>query len=242
MGCTDLSVCYLPRSLSQNGISPFWDYWQRRVLGLYFSSILVFCLLGCRGCVSFTMPLSHSVLLVYDTYSFIFILTLYIVSGSVLVWSYYYLDTDPQFKVFLFSVLLFLFSMYGLVFSGHLLSIFVFWDLLGFCSLFLVFYFRTRSSLAGGLLTGLSNRVGDVFLLLVFGFLGLDCCYNSIFIGYFLLVIASTKSAQVPFSAWLPAAILAPTPVSALVHSSTLVTAGVYLLFRFQDLRGGVLL
>lgn len=185
------------------------------------------------GSASVALPLSHSLLLVIDSFSFLFMFTLSIVSGSVLIWAYYYLDTEPHFKVFLNTVFLFLFSIFGLVLSGNLLILFVFWDLLGFSSLFLVFYFRTRSSMAGGLLTGLSNRVGDVLLLFLFGTVALDSSLSSIILFYLLVLTSMTKSAQVPFSAWLPAAILAPTPVSALVHSSTLVTAGVYLLLRF---------
>ena len=73
-------------------------------------------------------------------------------------------------------LLLFLISMFGLVFSADLLRLFVAWDLLGFTSFFLVIFYRTRSALAGGLLTGLTNRVGDVFLLALFGL----CIYNSV--------------------------------------------------------------
>jgi len=131
-------------------------------------------------------------------------------------------------------ILFFLGSIFTLVFSADLLTLFVAWDLLGFTSLFLVIFFRSRASLAGGLLTGLTNRIGDVFLLLLFG----CSCYSTdsplTTSLYFLFFVRFTKSAQVPFSSWLPAAILAPTPVSALVHSSTLVTAGVYLLYRFS--------
>jgi len=126
--------------------------------------------------------------------------------------------------------------MFGLVFRSDLLTLLVFWDLLGFTSFFLVVYYRSRGSLTGGLLTGLTNRVGDCLLLFWLG-LGLVSGHSLSFGALVLLVLASfTKSAQVPFSAWLPSAMVAPTPVSALVHSSTLVTAGVYLLYRFVAL------
>jgi len=132
--------------------------------------------------------------------------------------------------------------MFGLVFSADLLSLFVAWDLLGFTSFFLVIFYRSRASLAGGILTGLTNRVGDVFLLFLFGLVNYSSASPSSWTLYLLLVIRFTKSAQAPFSSWLPAAILAPTPVSALVHSSTLVTAGVYLLFRFCSLESALLM
>lgn len=151
----------------------------------------------------------------------------------MVTWSYYYLDTEPDFRRFSSLIFLFLVSMFSLVLAGNLLSLFVAWDLLGFRSFFLVVFFRSRSSLSGGLLTGLTNRLGDVFLLVAFGFL----CRNLLsWAVYLLIVVGCTKSAQVPFRSWLPAAMLAPTPVSALVHSSTLVTAGVYLFYRFLPL------
>jgi len=113
---------------------------------------------------------------------------------------------------------------------------------LGFASFFLVVFNRNRASLAGGLLTGLSNRVGDVMLLVYFGL-----CYfttaTSLGVFKFLIAVAAiTKSAQFPFRAWLPAAMCAPTPVSALVHSSTLVTAGIYLVYRFTPSLSSVLI
>jgi len=146
------------------------------------------------------------------------------------------MDREAKYKQFISLILSFLFSMFLLVFSGDLLTLFVAWDLLGFSSLFLVIFYRSRSSLGGGLLTGITNRVGDVFLLVLFGLGGTFAGNVNISLALLLILVSITKSAQVPFSSWLPAAILAPTPVSALVHSSTLVTAGVYLLFRFSAL------
>jgi len=92
------------------------------------------------------------------------------------------------------------------------------------------------------MLTVLANRVGDVMILTSIGILVLQGHWTvtlildfhlSAWAGLTVMVAAITKRAQIPFSAWLPAAIAAPTPVSALVHSSTLVTAGVFLLIRF---------
>jgi len=140
------------------------------------------------------------------------------------------------FRRFMILVFAFLFSMFLLVFSQNLLLLFVAWDLLGFSSLFLVFFYRSPSSLSGGILTGLTNRFGDVLFLLFFGLSPCSTSWPMSRIVLLLVVVSITKSAQLPFSAWLPAAMLAPTPVSALVHSSTLVTAGVYLLFRFYPL------
>jgi len=206
------------------------------MLCLFFLFATTARLVCCQGTITLFLPFSHTLVLVVDVFTLVFVHTLIIVSSRVLLWSYYYLDTDTKYKDFILLVISFLLSMVGLVLSGNLLIIFVFWDLLGFTSLFLVFYFRSRSSLSGGILTGLTNRIGDIVLLLLFGLClrGLTSTYTVWF--YLLVVVAITKSAQVPFTAWLPAAILAPTPVSSLVHSSTLVTAGIYLLFRFLPL------
>jgi len=182
-------------------------------------------------CVNFS--LSHRLFISCDHSSFIFFATLVVISSRVLLWSYSYIDSEARFSKFTALLIAFLLRIFGLVFRSELLTLLVFWDLLGFTSFFLVVFFRSRSSLSGGLLTGLTNRIGDCLLLVCLG-LRFASGSSLLFSGVLLLVLASfTKSAQVPFSAWLPAAIVAPTPVSALVHSSTLVTAGVYLLYRF---------
>lgn len=93
-----------------------------------------------------------------------------------------------------------------------------------------------------GLITVYTNRLGDVAVVLGISFMlktgfwgrwGVLGLKDDFIVGSLVFFAAITKSAQIPFSSWLPAAMAAPTPISSLVHSSTLVTAGVYLLIRF---------
>ena len=104
---------------------------------------------------------------------------------------------------------------------------------MGITSFLLVIYYKNRKALGRGIITALTNRLGDAFLLVMVGlaFLPLTATYTLLIL---LLLTSITKRAQYPFRRWLPAAMAAPTPVRALVHSSTLVTAGVYLLLRFN--------
>jgi NADH-ubiquinone oxidoreductase chain 5 len=144
---------------------------------------------------------------------------------------------------------MFVLSIILLIISPNLIRILLGWDGLGLISYCLVIYFQNIKSYNAGILTALSNRIGDVALLIAIAWILNYGSWNYIFyvecikndflikiIGGFIILAAITKRAQIPFSSWLPAAIAAPTPVSALVHSSTLVTAGVYLLIRFNYL------
>lgn len=113
---------------------------------------------------------------------------------------------------------------------------------MGLTSFILVSYYQRDKALGAGLVTAFINRVGDALLLLRIALLGVNghwymwgLRWADSMVGVVMLIVvivAITKRAQIPFSYWLPAAMRAPTPVSALVHSSTLVTAGVYLLIR----------
>jgi len=160
-----------------------------------------------------------------------------------------YIRGDKFINRFIFLVLIFVISIILLIISPNLIRILLGWDGLGLISYCLVIYFQNVKSYNAGILTALSNRIGDVALLIAIAWILNYGGWNYIFyidyikndylikiIGGFVVLAAMTKRAQVPFSSWLPAAIAAPTPVSALVHSSTLVTAGVYLLIRFNCL------
>jgi len=173
-----------------------------------------------------------------------------LISGMVILYSGVYIEAEVSFSRFIILVALFVLSMALIIFSPNLIRILLGWDGLGLVSYCLVIFYQNVKSLNAGLLTILSNRVGDVALLLRIAWLFREGSWGLFSINWFisgligsfitvLVVLAAiTKSAQIPFSAWLPAAIAAPTPVSALVHSSTLVTAGVYLIIRFREVLG----
>lgn len=185
-----------------------------------------------------------------DWISCLFMAFVLFISSIVIFYRKDYMGSDRAINRFILLVLLFVLSMVLLIISPNLISILLGWDGLGLVSYCLVIYFQNEKSYNAGILTALSNRIGDVLILLSIAWIMnfgswnyifyLDFCGSGYsFIGRLLVFAAITKRAQIPFSAWLPAAIAAPTPVSALVHSSTLVTAGVYLLVRFINLLEG---
>lgn len=179
-----------------------------------------------------------------------FIGVVFLISSIVLFYCYVYIAGDKNLVRFIILVFLFVLSMIFLILSPNIISILLGWDGLGLVSYCLVIYYQNVKSANAGILTVLSNRVGDVAILLciswMFNFGGWNFFYfqhlfrveELKFVLILVVLAAMTKRAQIPFSAWLPAAIAAPTPVSALVHSSTLVTAGVYLLIRFREIIG----
>nr|YP_009390963.1 NADH dehydrogenase subunit 5 [Meroptera pravella]ARV87621.1 NADH dehydrogenase subunit 5 [Meroptera pravella] len=182
-----------------------------------------------------------------DWMSLLFMMFVLLISSVVIFYSKSYMSSELNLNRFIILVLLFVFSMILLIISPNIISILLGWDGLGLVSYCLVIYYQNFKSYNAGMLTALSNRIGDVLILLVISWMLNYGSWNYIFylefmkndyemmvVGTMIIMAAMTKSAQIPFSSWLPAAMAAPTPVSALVHSSTLVTAGVYLLIRFN--------
>nr|QGZ10017.1 NADH dehydrogenase subunit 5 [Eisenia nordenskioldi nordenskioldi] len=180
--------------------------------------------------------------LILDPMGLMFSCTVLMISANVLKFSTVYMADDKFINRFTILVLLFVLSMNMLIFMPHLMMLLLGWDGLGIVSFILVIYYQNPKSLAAGMITALTNRIGDVVLLLAIAWTLNQGHWNILHMWstneemcqiLAILVAAMTKSAQMPFSSWLPAAMAAPTPVSALVHSSTLVTAGVFLLIRF---------
>nr|ARH54007.1 NADH dehydrogenase subunit 5 [Stomis pumicatus] len=185
--------------------------------------------------------------MLFDWMSLMFMSFVLFISCMVIFYSEQYMSGDLNINRFIMLVLMFVFSMMLLIISPNLISILLGWDGLGLVSYCLVIYYQNIKSYNAGMMTALMNRIGDVMLLVAISWMLNYGSWNYIFyldfmkmdmnmkiIGLLVMVAGMTKSAQIPFSSWLPAAMAAPTPVSALVHSSTLVTAGVYLLIRFN--------
>nr|YP_009230506.1 NADH dehydrogenase subunit 5 [Oedaleus infernalis]ALK03236.1 NADH dehydrogenase subunit 5 [Oedaleus infernalis] len=186
---------------------------------------------------------------IFDWMSFVFMSFVMYISSLVIYYSNDYMNNEKNINRFILIVLMFIFSMVLLIISPNLISILLGWDGLGLVSYCLVIYYQNVKSYNAGMLTALSNRIGDVSILIAiswmlnFGswnYIYYYCFINDSFemkvITMLIIMAAMTSSAQIPFSSWLPAAMAAPTPVSALVHSSTLVTAGIYLLIRFNSM------
>jgi NADH-quinone oxidoreductase subunit L len=170
--------------------------------------------------------------------------------GSLIhLYSIGYMAHDERFPAFFLYLNLFAFSMLTLVLADNFVLTFLGWEGVGACSYFLISFWFTRERAAvAGKKAFVTNRIGDfgfmVATFLVFGAVGsLD--YLGVFgaaeeiatttataIGLLLFLGAAGKSAQLPLFVWLPDAMEGPTPVSALIHAATMVTAGVYLLCR----------
>ena len=165
--------------------------------------------------------------------NFLFIIIIFLISLRVFFFNNYYFKNN-NFFYYIFWLTFFISRIIILITSKNIFFFFLGWDGLGISSFILVRFFKNWKTLNNRIITFFTNRMGDLFFIFLF--------YSFFFIKNFfflkislllLILISLTKRAQFPFSTWLPAAISAPTPISSLVHSSTLVTAGLYLIFFF---------
>src|SRR2546421_7947642 len=202
-----------------------------------------------------------SVVALVDPLTGVMLLVVTGVGTLIHVYSIGYMHDDPGYARYFGYLNLFVFSMTMLVLAGNFLLLYVFWEAVGLCSYLLIGFWYTRPAAAeAGKKAFIVNRVGDfgfgLGVLWLWTALGtLD--YTDVFaqtgdlapgvatgIALLLFMGACGKSAQLPLHVWLPDAMEGPTPVSALIHAATMVTAGVYMVARSHTLfeRSGVAL
>jgi NADH-quinone oxidoreductase subunit L len=180
-----------------------------------------------------------------------------VVGCLAVVFSVDYMRGEAQLGRYYSLVLLFIGAMAGLVLSGSLLVMFVFWEITALCSYALIsFHNDDPVAVAGGIKALIMTQLGGIGLLAgaLLGYAAFGTYDVRTFIeqaptlppailalaAFGFLAAAAAKSAQVPFHTWLPDAMEAPTPVTALIHAATMVNAGVYLLARFYPAFAGV--
>jgi len=201
--------------------------------------------------------------LLYDSITFIMLFVVLIISFLVHLYSIEYMFLDPHLSRFMSYLSLFTCFMLILITAGNFLQMFIGWEGVGLCSFLLInFWFTRPEANAASLRAIIINRIGDLFMIFAFiliytltksldyqiifnlasnlsnlyyNFLGFHF-YHLSFICFFLFLGALAKSAQIPFHSWLPRAMEGPTPVSALIHAATMVTAGVFLIIRCSPL------
>lgn len=201
-----------------------------------------------------------------DIVSVLMLTLVSLISIMVLVFSTEYMKGEPRYALFFGYISLFVFAMYGLLISRNLFWMYLFWELVGFCSYLLIgFYTQKQSAILANKKAFIINRIGDLGfltgLMLLLSSLGtLDLyelatriqehgLYESIsnqnlihYAGYAFFIAVIAKSAQFPLHIWLPDAMEGPTPVSALIHAATMVISGVYLLLQLYFLLDPALL
>jgi len=189
----------------------------------------------------------------FDSLTVSILIPVLMVSSLVHIYSIGYMSHDPHNQRFFSYLSLFTFMMVILVTANNFLLMFVGWEGVGICSYLLISFWFTRIAANQSSISAfLTNRVGDCFLtigmfIILWSFGNID--YSTVFslapyvseniitiVGICLLIGAMAKSSQVGLHVWLPMAMEGPTPVSALIHAATMVTAGVYLLMRASPL------
>lgn len=196
-----------------------------------------------------------------DNMSAIMLLMVTGVASLIHIFSTWYMHGDVRYERFFLYLSLFTSAMLGLVLADNLLTVFIFWELMGFCSYSLIgFYFEKEKAGYASIKAFMTTRVGDVFFLLgilaiwsVVGNVNFVDIYAAIsngafegqavlgiglatFAGFCVFCGTIGKSAQFPLQVWLPDAMMGPTPCSALIHAATMVAAGVYLSLRMYPL------
>jgi ech hydrogenase subunit A len=220
-------------------------------LVLLLSAMMVYF----EGVYAHTIDVRYSLFI--DQFSIIMALIIGIIGSLICVYALAYMkdfhehhkELQDRRNIFFFIMFVFLSAMFGLVFSNNLLWVYFFWEITTLCSFLLIGYTKTEEATKNAFTALWMNLLGGVAFAVAIlylatqtdGIMSLDALLASgkaiVLVPVVLIGFAGlTKAAQLPFSSWLVGAMVAPTPVSALLHSSTMVKAGVYILVRLAPI------
>lgn len=222
----------------------------KRYLPIILVVVQLVTMLGFEFSYGHSIEVEHSLFM--DKFSIIMALIVGIIGSAICLYGFGYMpeyhEHHPEVKdrrnYFGFLMYLFLSAMFGIIFSNNLMWLFFFWEVTTLCSFLLIGYRDDKASrdsafraLNMNLLGGVAFAVGIVYLFISTSTMELDKLLQLdkglvLFPAVCFAFAGLVKSAQFPFSSWLTGAMVAPTPVSALLHSSTMVKAGVYLILR----------
>nr|YP_010845471.1 NADH dehydrogenase subunit 5 [Pyura mirabilis]UPP55926.1 NADH dehydrogenase subunit 5 [Pyura mirabilis] len=233
------------------GLGNIWSYVQMKTMfKMAILYLLVLLMLfvkwgeGMSGVIfqGWGFWLDNGFLICFDVFSVTFLVVGIFVSWSIFEFGIKYMDGEPFSFLFLSYLMFFLIFMMLLVLSNSFLFLFIGWEGVGLMSYLLIsWWFGRMEAMNNGLQAVIYNRVGDFGLILFLGYLfikgnnlvmkGFEL-YIPMFIFVFFFMGVIAKSSQFLFHPWLPNAMEGPTPVSSLLHSSTMVVAGVFLMMR----------
>ena len=239
-------------------LSAWFALWPA-ILAIFFGSMMRTIVLS--GPVTSSLPWAESLGLTLSFYgdglSLLFATMITFIGALIVVFSSRYFDGDPRAGRFLATLFAFMGSMLGVVLADNIFALFVFWELTGFTSFLLIGFDQGRAqSRSCAMQAFIVTGTGGMGLLAAAALIELATGshdFSALFSGGapvrgtaayhwiagLVLLAAFTKSAQTPFHFWLPNAMTAPTPVSAYLHSATMVKAGLYLVARMTPLIGG---
>ncbi len=236
------------------------------VLGIKYKKYLASVLVAIQApiMVWFELNIGHTIEVqsdvFIDKFSIIMALIIGVIGSLICVYALGYMkdfqhhnhDQKDRRPLFFFLLFLFLSAMFGIVFSNNLVWLYFFWEITTLCSFLLIGFTKTTEATNNAFRAIVMNLLGGFGFVLAIVYMGVN--YQTIelnqllaigLMGYSVVIPAAllafagiTKAAQMPFSSWLLGAMVAPTPVSALLHSSTMVKAGVYIIVKLAPVLG----